>query len=122
VTAADGLVEHWHHEVMDSSADEYQEAIAPLRARRDSTYRPLFDAYKVALLSGDELQMAELAERLDEAADELESLWTATLFTKAMDLPHGVFVNEAAGAMAMLSDLWTALAETHRARLNVRDT
>jgi hypothetical protein len=60
---------------MDSSADEYQEAIAPLRARRDSTYRPLFDAYKVALLSGDELQMAELAERLDEAAECGHLIW-----------------------------------------------
>ena len=34
-----------------------------------------------------------------------------------MELPNGVFVNEAAGAMAMLSDLWTALAAAHRERL-----
>ena len=107
---------------MDNSPDAYAEAIAPVRAHLETVYAPLFAAYTAALRQGDDTRSTDLAERLDQAADEAETLWTSTLVSKAMDLPNGVFVNEAAGAMAMLSDLWTAVAEAHRDRRDHLDT
>jgi hypothetical protein len=106
---------------MTDSPDAYAQAIAPVRTHLETVYAPLFAAYTTALRQGDDPQLADLAERLDDAADEAETLWTRTLFTKAADLPNGVFVNEAAGAMAMLSDLWTAVAEAHRERRSQPD-
>ena len=103
------------HEAV-ASAD----VIAPVRAHLETVYVPLFAAYTTVLRQGDEARSTDLAERLDQAADA-ESLWTSTLFSKAMDLPSGVFVNEAAGAMAVLSDLWTAVAEAHRERRDHQD-
>lgn len=106
---------------MTDSPDEYARAIAPVRTHLETIYAPLFAAYTTALRQGDDAQLADLAQRLDDAADEAETLWTRTLFTAAADLPNGVFVNEAAGAMAMLSDHWTALAEAHRERRSQPD-
>jgi hypothetical protein len=98
------------------SPDEYAQAIAAVRAHLETVYAPLFAAYTTALRQGDDRQLLDLAERLDDAADEAETLWTQSLFTKAADLPSAVFVNEAAGAMAMLSEQWSAVAEAHRER------
>ncbi len=107
---------------MVDSAHDYQEAIGPVRAYLGTVYAPLFAAYTDALRAGDDAQLADLAEQLDDAADEAESLWSSTLFTKASDLPNGVFANEAAGAMAMLSDQWTAVAQAHRDRMSRPDS
>lgn len=106
---------------MTDPSDAYAQAISPVRSHLETVYAPLFAAYTTALRQGDDAQLADLADRLDDAADEAETLWTQTLFNEAMDLPNGVFVNEAAGAMAMLSDLWTALAEAHRERRSQSD-
>jgi hypothetical protein len=101
---------------MTTPDEEYQAAVTRIREHLDNAYRPAFDEYRAALLAGDDGRMADVAERRSDAADEAESLWTATLHTKAMDLSPGMFVNEAAGAMAMLSDLWDDLTEVHRQR------
>lgn len=45
-------------------------------------------------------------------------LWTRTLFDESLqDLPVGPWMNEAAGAMAMLSKQWTEVASAHRERI-----
>jgi hypothetical protein len=102
---------------MENADSQWVAAVTRIRNHLEAAYTPLFAEYQDALVGGDDERMAELGEGLAAAADEAETLWTATLHTNAMDLSPGVFVNEAAGAMAMLSDLWSDLTEAHRRKV-----
>jgi hypothetical protein len=115
-----GWAEHGMMPSVELEPDAYQQAIAPVRQHLAEVYQPLLETYLAAVRIGDVEQMQSLAERLDEAADAAETLWSSTLFTKAMDLGNGAFVNEAAGAMAMLSDLWRDVARAHRENLDAQ--
>ncbi len=102
---------------VNDSQNDYQAAVSAVRAEVDNAYRPAFAAYLQALEAGsDDATMAGLADALSDAADAVESTWTRVLHTRAMDLPNGAFVNEAAGAMAMLADLWEDLRTVHTRR------
>jgi hypothetical protein len=103
---------------VETPESQYQAAVTRIREHLAHLYKPLFEQYQAAIVRGDDELMAELAEELADAADEAETLWTAMLHSQAVELSPAAFVNEAAGAMAMLSDLWTDLGEAHRKRLS----
>jgi ABC-type nitrate/sulfonate/bicarbonate transport system substrate-binding protein len=96
---------------------DYQSLVAGVRRLLAEEYAPAYRRYLAALEEADDVALAEAAERLSAAADRAEDLWTASFATRAVELDSSVLVNEAAGAMAMLSDLWNDLAEAHQHKL-----
>lgn len=107
---------------MNASSEDYPASIQPVRDHLQAVYAPLFAAYLAAVGNGDDQAALNLAEQLEDAADEAETLWTQTLFDESLNsLPIGPWMNEAAGAMAMLSDQWTAVASAHRSRISGQD-
>ena len=100
---------------------DYQSLVAAVRTLLAEEYAPAYRRYLAALEEADDVALAETSERLSDAADRAEDLWTASFATRAPDLDSSVFVNEAAGAMAMLADLWNDLAGAHRRKVQRDD-
>jgi hypothetical protein len=100
---------------------DYQSLVDGVRRLLAEEYTPAYRSYLAALAEGDDVALAEAAERLSDASDRAEDLWTASFATRAVELDSSTFVNEAAGAMALLSNLWNDLAEAHQRKVHSRE-
>ena len=97
--------------------DEYQASLSTLRGHIHQGFRPAVLAYVRAVETGaDSAEMATLAGVASDAAAKVENAWSLCFGKRLEDVPKGTFVNEAMGAMEVMSDLWADLELAHARR------